>query len=376
MEYLVEGIVNKKMIPLCQRFINEHQDIIEDVMLMRKPNMSPMFDVKTKAELEKEIEKHIPQENANDKNDKKNEDYTMMVWRYYCCSFLDVKLLVLNGKKLEKKDEKNCLYEFHKKISEHALDGIMLQIMFSQSKFNEIIEYLFQKSAAYKKVELIPVHTRKIVENQDLHVYVMRKIEGKYKPLYESKDFYELVEGSKIFLHLNNYEFYEEQLKFAYGNKMKDTIRLFFLLKFLKMFLYKKHSLLMGEFVMLGGSFYLFSLGIRESRDVDVYLIYKEDFEKLKKEISCQYDVLDASVLEKMALNPMKYGIYYGFKGNMKEFEISRRFDRYKKNKSRKALADLFIFKYYFNFGKKIIIKDMEKLLFFRYKDFIKKIIS
>ena len=373
MEYLVEGIVNKKEIPLCQRFINEHQDIIEDVMLMRKPNMSPMFDVKTKAALEKEIEKHMP---IDDANDKKNEAYTMMVWRYYCCSFPDVKLLVLNGKKLEKKDEKNCLYEFHKKISEHALDGIMLQIMFSQSKFNEIIEYLFQKLAEYKKVELIPVHMRKIIKNQDIHVYVMRKIEGKYKPLFESNNLYDLVEGSKIFLHLNNYDFYEEQLKFAYGNKMKDTIRLFFLLKFLKMFLYKKHSLLVSEFLMLGGSFYLFSLGLRESRDVDVYVIYKEYFEKLKKEISCHYDILDASIFSKMVLNPMKYGIYYGFKGNLKDQEISRRLDRYNKNKSRKALADLFILKYYFNFGKRIIIKDMERLLFFRYKDFTKKIIS
>jgi hypothetical protein len=373
MEYLVEGIVNKKEIPLCQRFINEHQDIIEDVMLMRKPQMSPMFDVKTKAALEKEIEKHIPHDNAND---KKNEAYTMMVWRYYCCSFPDVKLLVLNGKKLEKKDEKNCLYEFHKKISEHALDGIMLQIMFSQLKFNEIIEYLFQKSAEYKKVELIPVHMRKIIENQDIHVYVMRKIEGKYKPLYESKDFYDLVEGSKIFLHLNNYQFYEEQLKFAYGNKMKDTIRLFFLLKFLKMFLYKKHSLLVGEFLMLGGSFYLFSLGLRSSRDVDLYAIYKKDYEKLKKEISCHYDIVYADLFTNIALNPMKYGIYYGFKGNLKENEISRRFQRYKKNKSRKALADLFILKYYFNYGKKIIINNMERLFFFRYKDFTKKIIS
>ena len=35
-------------------------------------------------------------------------------------------------------------------------------------------------------------------------------------------------------------EFYEEQLKFAYGNKLNDTIRLFFLLKFLKIYLYKK----------------------------------------------------------------------------------------------------------------------------------------
>jgi hypothetical protein len=67
MEYLIEGMPNKNKIPLCHKFINEHKDIIEDVMLMRKPNMSPMFDVKTKAALEKEIEKHITQENLNDK---------------------------------------------------------------------------------------------------------------------------------------------------------------------------------------------------------------------------------------------------------------------------------------------------------------------
>jgi hypothetical protein len=85
---------------------------------------------------------------------------------------------------------------------------------------------------------------------------------------------------------------------------------------------------------------------------------------------------MNASVLEKMVLNPMKYGIYYGFKGNLKDQEISRRLNRYIKNKSRKALADIFILKYYFNYGKKIIIKDLEKLLFFRYKNFTKKIIS
>ena len=77
-----------------------------------------------------------------------------------------------------------------------------------------------------------------------------------------------------------------------------------------------------------------------------------------------------------MALNPMKYGIYYGFKGNLKDQEITRRLIRYDKNKSRKALADIVILKYYFKIGKKIIIKDMERLLFFRYKNFTKKIIS
>jgi hypothetical protein len=372
MEYLVEGIVNKKNIPLCQKFINEHRDIIEDVMLMRKPDIKRMFDVKNKAELEKEIEKYIPSENSKD---KKDESYTMMVWRYYCCSFSDVKLLVLNGKKLEKKDEKNCLYEFHKKISKHALDGIMLQIMFSQLKFNEIIEYLFNKSEEYNKTDLSPFLSQKNMKNQDISVYVMSKIEGKYNSLYESKDFYELVEGSKIFLHLNNYEFYEEQLKFAFGNKMKQAIRIFFLLKFLKIYLYKKHSLLIQEFMILSGSFYLFSLGLRDSKDIDVVFIYKKDYNQLFKEMSCQYDILYSSIIEKMVLNPMKYGIYFGFKGNLLEYEIAKRMHRLNKTESKRALADIVILKYYFSIGEKIVSNtDIKKLLFFRYKNFIKKL--
>ena len=373
MEYLIEGMPNKKKIPKCLKFINNNLDIIEDVMLMRKPNINPMFNVKTKAELEKEIDIHINMDNLIDKD---SENYIMMFWRYYCCSNPNLKLLVLNGKKLENKDGKNCLYEFHKKISNHALDGIILQIMFSQLKFNEIIEYLFKKSDDYKKVRLIPFHLQKNIQNQDLHVYVMSKIEGKYNPLYESKDFYDLVEGSKIFLNLNNYEFYEQQLKFAYGNKMKDTIRLFFLIKFLKIYLYKKYSLLFGEYFILGGSFYLFSLGLRASRDLDVNYVLKKDFIKLKKEISCRYDIIEGSVLKKLSLNPMRYGIYYGFKGNLKDYELQRRYYRYTNYKSKNALADILILEYYFNFKNKIIVRDIKNILFRRYKNFTKKIIS
>jgi hypothetical protein len=171
---------------------------------------------------------------------KNKKSYEMMFWRYYCCSFPGSKLLVLEDKEISKKDEKNCLYEFHQKISENAYDGIKLQIMFSQMMFNDIIEYLFKNSDKYKNTKLDAYNPA--IMHKELHIYVMKKIEGKYDPLYESHDFYELVEGSKIFLHFNNYEFYEEQLKYAFGNKLKDTIRIFFLLKFLKIYLYKKKS--------------------------------------------------------------------------------------------------------------------------------------
>jgi hypothetical protein len=373
MDYLIKGISNKKMIPICQKFINDNQDIIEDVLLMRKPQIKPMFDVKTKAALEKEIDKYI---HIDDEEKKHRESYIMMVWRYYCCSFPEVKLLVLDGKKLAKKDEKNCLYDFHKKISEHALDGILLQIAFSKLKFNDMIEYLFKKYKDYKNVDLSPFDNLKNLRNHEINVYVMRKIEGKYEPLYESNDFYELVEGSKIFLHLDNYVFYEEQLKFAFANKMNDAIRIFFLLKFFKIYLYKKTSLLFGEFFALGGSFYFFSLGLRESRDVDVVMIYKKDVDKFRKDMSCQFEIIDGSIIEKMILNPELYSIYFGFKGYMKKYEFGKRIHRYSVTKSKKTLGDIYILNYYFNMGKKIVIKNLEKLLFFRYNNFTKKILS
>ena len=104
-------------------------------------------------------------------------------------------------------------------------------------------------------------------------------------------------------------------------------------------------------------------------------MIYENDFLKLLKEMSCQFEIIEGTILKEMTLNPMNYGIYFGFKGNMKDYEIDKRIYRYKDIKSRKALADIFILKYYFNYGKKLKIKDIERLLFFRYKDFTKKII-
>jgi hypothetical protein len=61
---------------------------------------------------------------------------------------------------------------------------------------------------------------------------------------------------------------------------------------------------------------------------------------------------------------------------NLKENEISRRFERYIKNKSRNALADLLVLKYYFNYGERIIVEDMKKILFRRYNNFTNKILS
>jgi hypothetical protein len=60
----------------------------------------------------------------------------------------------------------------------------------------------------------------------------------------------------------------------------------------------------------------------------------------------------------------------------MKKYEFGKRIHRYSVTKSKKTLGDIYILNYYFNMGKKIVIKNLEKLLFFRYNNFTKKILS
>ena len=360
MEYLIEGIVNRKSIPICQKFINENKDIIEDVMLMRKPKIEPFS--KTSSELILKIIK------------KKDKNFELLKWRYYCYMNPKVKLIVVD--KLKKKDEKNCLFQFSRKISDHAMKCIDLQINFSKLLFNDFIKYLFDNSEDFKKVNLDPYKKRLL--NKTITVCIMKNIEEKYNYLYESTDFYELIEGCKIFLNWNNYDFYEEQLLFCYGNDLNASIRTFFRLKFLKFFIYKKFSLLTDELLMISGSFFLFSIGLRTSRDIDIHSA-DYDSNKIidKKNLYCKFDIQKISGSNPKILDPNNYGIYYGFKGNLKDYEIKIRESRYYFTKSKKALADLYILNYYF--GNKIIMKSndlIEKILYFRYKNFIKKILD
>jgi len=360
MEYLVEGIVNKKLIPLCQRFINEHKDIIEDVMLMRKPRISPI----TKKDSDFFL------------NKIKNKDkaYDLLKWRFYCYMNPKVKLIVVD--KLKKKDKKNCLFKFTKKISDHAIECINLQINFSRLEFSNFIKYLFDNSNNFKNVSLDPYKKRLL--NKQITVCIMKNVEEDYNYIYQSTDFYELVEGSKIFLNWNNYDFYEEQLLFCYGNDLNKSIQTFFRLKFLKFFIYKKYNLISDEFLMLSGSFYLFSLGLRTSRDIDIDTIDYNNNKIINKDnLGCKYDIKKINESNSKTLNPNNYGIYYGFKGNLKDEEIKIRELRYDLLKSKKALGDLYILNYYFK--NKIILKSndlIQKILFFRYKNFTKKILD
>jgi len=351
MEYLLEGLRFTNNTRKCQEFIQENNQIIEDVMLMNKPEIKPVsLNIR--------------------KSEKDDMDDILLKWRYFCFGNPDVKLVVVD--KLDKKDEKNCLHRFTKKISNHALEYIKLQINFSQLPFNDFIQYLFDNAEKYKSVSLDPYKERLL--DKEIEVCVMKNIEGKYDFLYLSKDFYDLVEGSKIFLHWNNYQFFEEQLSFCYGNEMEASIKTFFRIKFLKFFMYKNLNLIAEEYLLMGGSFYLFSMGLRPSRDIDIYSVTMQNIKTLKRNnLKCKFDIQEVTGMEKKLLNPHKYAIYFGFKGEIKEGEIEKRKFRYEAGKSHKALADLIILNYYF--GKKNDMKinnSIKKMLQFRYKKFQK----
>lgn len=370
MEYLIEGLINRNSKIKCHKFIEKNKKVIEDVMLMNKPNLKPLFNIKNIKELKPEIIKHINSEIVknvvkNNKMDKANE---LMYWRYYCSCFPNKKLMVLINGELNKNDKKNCLYNFEKKVSPNALKNIELQIKFSQLPFNDFIQYLFDNIERFKEYKLQEYKPREMSER--ISVYVMDKVEGSYDAFYESDDFYDLVEGSKIFLHFNNYQFYEEQFGFCYGNDLEGSIRTFFRLKFLKMFVYQNYSLLAGEFLMVGGSFFLFAMGFRASRDIDIYILYKKEIDEIEKNnMDCKFDIQDVFTFTEKILNPECYCFYFGFKGRLIKQEIKEREFRHKKLKSRKALADLYILNYFC--GKKMDIKNKDRLLQFRYKKIV-----
>lgn len=372
MEHLLEGLFNRNSIIQCHKFIEKNSQIIEDVMLMNKPLIKPLFNIKSAKALKNEITKNIGSEfvkKAFNKN-KLDKAEELMYWRYFCSSFPDKKLLVLLNGKLDKKDEKNCLFKFETKVSSQAVKNMELQIMFSRLPFNDFIQYLFDNAERFKQYRLEEYKSRD--KNESFRVYVMSKVDGRYNEFYMSEDFYDLVEGSKIFLHYNNYEYYEEQHGFCYGNDLLGSIRTFFCLKFLKFFMYKNYSLLAGEYMIVTGSFFLFAMGFRKSRDIDIYSLVDGNLKRLRKvNMNCKYDIQEVRGLENKILEPENYGIYFGFKGNLKKDEIKKRQFRYEKGESRKALADLYILRYFY--GNKINVENRDRLLQYRYKKLIRE---
>lgn len=372
MEYLIEGIIESSNMRKCQNFIQKNNDIIEDVMLGKNPEILPLFPkIKNISDVTTEIENVF---NLL-KNYSKNKDFELLLWRYYCMSKPGVKLLVT----IDSKENKNrkSLFNYTVDVSEKQIEYIKLQINFMKMKFNDFMEYLFDNADKFKSVSIEPF--KESEKKYKLNISILENVKGDYgKSLFLSENFYELVEGSKIFLHLKNYDVFEKQLSLIYGVDLKDSIRTFFRLKFLKIYLLKNYSLLVQETLMLGGSYLLFAMGFRSSRDTDINSLFVEGIEKVKTgTIECRYDITVITQINdkyqqmcEQIILPENYYILFGFKVNNIHEEIDKRLKRSQVQDSGKALVDLIVLKYYLrlkiDLGNKV---DMGKLIY-RYKHF------
>lgn len=345
MEYLLEGFMNKKNKIKCEKFIQSNQQIIEDVFTNNHPIISP---IKTKSK----------------------------DWRMYCYSHPNTFLIVRLDKKLDK-----CIYKYEIDISEKQLEYITLQINFIKMKFNDFIEYLFNNAEKYKKLNMSQFSNGN--KSHKLYIGISNKPTNNY--FFKSENFYELVESSKIFLHKDNFKIYENQLSFCFGNELDKSIRVFFRLKFLKFYLHKYYSLLEQEYILLAGSFLLFAMGFRPSRDSDIYSLEKGDVKLLdKNRFCCDYNVNwiakgdgDYKVWEKIFEED--YYLLFGFKTNNLDVEIKKRYARVIGMNSRKALADYLVLKYFMGDKSKVDLSEkmnVNRILYFRYHNFNRELIK
>jgi len=367
---LLENIKEGKYRNQCRNFINKQKNT--------KINLKPLFN---KDNLINEIKEKIDNDDLKyeldyfiEKGEFETYSSELLYWRYYCSSDKDCKLLVL----LDEEIKKDFLFSFSIDISEKALKYIELQINFMKMEFDEFMEYLFNNADYYSKADLTPFGEHKKIGK--LNIYVLKEKKKKYKKeVFFSENFYELVEGSKIFLHYPNYYVFENQLSYVYGKQFDKTIKIFYRIRFLKEYLYKTYSLLELEYFLISGSFMLFAFGFRTSRDTDIYFLQNK-FMKEPRKMSCDYNTNiiykkdeDYSDWNFIFLFPQDYYLLFGLKTNSIVVEVSKRNGRYNLTKSHKALADLIMVKYYLGENTNIDLnkeKELNRLLHFRYKNF------
>jgi len=387
MEYLLKNLYGDPR-KQCHKFIHENIETFNFVNSGNPPEIKPMYKLsqpnKFKSLL-KEIKRTIDNEDVKkeiekvEKNGTKNisQVIELLIWRYYCFCNPDIRLMVL----LDKTYKKKSLYEFKIKISEKQLKYITLQLNFMKNGFDEFISYIFDNVDEYKKVKVLPFDDNVQEKTISLNIYLIEKLDKFNESIFFiSKNFYELVESSKIFLNYNNYDIFEKQFSLIYGANFVESIRTFFRLKFLKIYLHQNYSLLDQEYAVLSGSFLLFSLGLRFSRDTDIFCIESKYTNPLSLEkIKCSFDIkiftstnTEYNTWSKIVLYPNDYNILFGFKTNDIKIESYKRYGRYLSINSQKALGDLLVIKYlmknkaYVDFNK---IKNIDRLLHYRYRN-------
>jgi len=353
MEYLLNSVRNKRG---CENFLSQNHQLIQDVFNNNVPEIYPAINIS---------------EIINVSN-----EYTK--WRYYCYSNPKLFLSV----SLDKKLKGEYLFKYEIDVSDKQLEYIELQINFFRMGFNDFKNYIIKNKEKYKSVKLVPFKNSE--KNHKLEIGIGEESNGNF---FKSTNFYELIESSKIFFNPKNWDIFEKQLSFSFGNETQKIIRNFFKLKFLKFYLYKKVSLINQEFILLSGSFLLFSMGFRSSRDIDIYSLEYDGAKTINNiPFHCDLNVnfigkndKDYKNWYEIIMNPKEYCFLFGFKTNLLEVELLKRLGRIGSLKSHKALADFLVLKYFMGLNTKMNLsneKDIENLLFFRYRNFDRKAIK
>jgi hypothetical protein len=396
MEYLIEGVRNIYHKD-CKKFIEVNKQLMDDVIYNNYPMLKPMFELKP--DTFKELIKNIYGMDCYFLNEalRGNEidiNIQMLLLRYYCASNdKNVSLVVLKNKTIDKSED--VYHKIDMKISKKQLEFIKLQINFMRMPFDNFCSFLYENQEKFKKADIGQFKdTPKTIK---LNIYVVKNVKKVYKgAVFQSEQFYELVEGAKIFLHAPNYDIFEKQLSYAYGIDYENTIRVFFRVRFLKFYLYKHYSLYDMEYYLVSGSYLLFCLGMRVSKDTDVYSLEGPDNKMLdKKKMKCNYDIKhiknrlfininersDYDIWNRIILYPEDNYYVFGLKTNSINIETYKRLGRFHYQKSKKSLSDLLIIKYFLNEKLDDIdlrtVNKFENLLYYRYDKFdTKKIIN
>ena len=350
----------------CRKFLMENRDLISQTESNTYPELKPMFNVGNERDFIKEIdgyltEKFLQMEIGKIGNKKKfeslQEDYKLYLLKYVCFCNKNLSIIVTIDKNLKKNHK---VLEID--VNEKMVDMIDLQIHFMRDSFEDFKQYIFNNQEKYAKYGFKKFKEMDDKKTKKLRVYIVSDKEVEKGVFFQSIGFFELVESAKIFLHYTNYEFYDNWTNITLTENLDELFRIFFRIRFFKFFQYKHLTLLEQEYNLITGSFLLFSLGLRYSRDMDIYILRKEKIGYIKSnEIECNYDLhyifeseLDFFFWEKIILNPLENYYIYGLKTNKVDTEIFKRKSRHNNFNSRKALADYIVLKYLVN-------EDVEK---------------
>lgn len=344
----------------CKSFLNTYGNI-DDI-----PIIKPMFKINSFSDIQEFINKYFISEIGNNQ---------MFLWRCYAESSPNLELIV--SLKEIKTVAKKAEMKIEIPINDKMLDFIQMQINFVKMPFELFKKYIENLP---RKEKIDKYHKSK--KNKKIFIYLTKENKKYKNVLYQSNNFYELVEGSKIFLTESNYDIFDKQSSYIFSRELKNNISLFYKIKVIKKYLYMNYSLFEMEYIIMGGSYLLFATGLRISRDIDIYFVQINDKKISMEPKKCGFDLgiinkhmNNYNSMKNICQTPDKYYFLFGLKANNYLLEINKRRLRYLLEESKRPLEDYLALIYYFNIEPNETIKinreKLKNMFVFKYK-FIK----